>query len=47
VSTPEEFAAQPDAVVHGLHNTRRLASNGGRDAFDARAAPSPLLGERG
>lgn len=35
VSTPEELAAQLDAATHGLHNIRRLVSEGERDAFDA------------
>jgi uncharacterized protein with HEPN domain len=35
VSTPEELAAQLDAAIHGLHEIRRLVSDGGRDAFDA------------
>lgn len=35
MSTPEELAAQLDAATHGLHNIRRLVSEGGRDAFDA------------
>ena len=35
MSTPEELAAQLDAAIHGLHEIRRLVSDGGRDAFDA------------
>ena len=35
MSNSEELAAQLGAAIHGLHEIRRLVSDGGRDAFDA------------
>ncbi len=35
MSSSEELAAQLGAAIHGLHEIRRLVSDGGRDSFDA------------
>ena len=37
MSRPEEVAAQLDAAIHGLHEIRRIVSEGGREASEDRS----------